>query len=196
MVKRGSFITSADKISKGTGVPRGTVERILNYLKNEVMIEEQTTKKFRLISVVKYDGYQSSEEVNEEQLRNKRGTSEEQVDTNKNDNNENNEKNENKYSLSLGIEFWNTRQAWNPLNGNPPNSTAVARLLPCCRAETASLLKAWLKQSPLQEEWEQAVKAYVLEIAKRNPANDYCNHRFSMFDFVNQKNGYLKFVNK
>lgn len=85
MIKKGSFITSADKIAKGTGVPRGTVERILKYLENEVMIEEQTTKRFRLISVINYQDYQSSEEVNEEQVRNKRGTSEEQVDTTKND---------------------------------------------------------------------------------------------------------------
>ena len=84
MIKRGQFITSANKIAEGTGVPRGTVERILKYLENEVMIEEQTTKKFRLISVINYPKYQSSEEVNEEQVRNKRGTSEEQVDTNNN----------------------------------------------------------------------------------------------------------------
>lgn len=85
VISKGQFITSADKISKGTGVPRGTVERILKYLENEVMIEEQTTKKFRLISVINYKDYQASEEVSEEQVRNKRGTSEEQVDTNKNE---------------------------------------------------------------------------------------------------------------
>ena len=84
MIKRGQFITSADKIAQGTGVPRGTVERILKYLENEVMIEEQTTKKFRLISVINYPKYQSNEEQNEEQVRNKRGTTEEQVDTNNN----------------------------------------------------------------------------------------------------------------
>jgi hypothetical protein len=92
MIKRGSFITSSEKISAGTGVPRGTVERILKYLENEVMIEEVTTHRFRLISVVNYDKYQNSEEVNEEQVRSKRGTSEEQVDTNKNDKNVKNDK--------------------------------------------------------------------------------------------------------
>ena len=85
VVKRGSFITSAAKIAQGTGVPRGTVERILKYLENEVMIEEQTTRKFRLISVINYDDYNQNEEDNEEQVRNKRGTSEEQVDTTNND---------------------------------------------------------------------------------------------------------------
>ncbi len=48
------------------------------------MIEELTTKRFRLISVNNYNKFQNGEEVNEEQLRNKRGTTEEQVDTNKN----------------------------------------------------------------------------------------------------------------
>lgn len=91
LIKRGSFITSAQKISKGTGVARGTVERILKYLKNEEMIEELITQRFRLISVMNYDKYQKSEELNEEQVRNKRGTSEEQVDTTKNDKNDKND---------------------------------------------------------------------------------------------------------
>lgn len=108
MIKKGSFITSADKIAQGTGVPRGTVERILKYLENEVMIKEQTTRKFRLISVVNYDDYQGSEEVNEEQVRNKRGTSEEQVDTTKNNkelNNINKElKNDDKSSYAVALD--------------------------------------------------------------------------------------------
>lgn len=91
-VRRGELLTSADKIAQGTAIPRGTVERILKYLKNEEMIEEQTTKKFRLILVKNYEQYQSNEEQNEEQLRNKRGTTEEQVDTIKNVNNGKNEK--------------------------------------------------------------------------------------------------------
>jgi len=90
IIRKGSFITSAHKISFGTGVPRGTVERILKYLKNEEMIEEVTNYKFRLIKVLKYKEYQSYEEVNDEQVRSKRGASEEQVDTTNNVKNEKN----------------------------------------------------------------------------------------------------------
>lgn len=83
-MSRGQLITSSIKISDGTGVPRGTVERIIKYLKNEELIEEQTTTKFRLITVKNYKIYQPDEEQNEERMRNKRGTDEEQMDTYKN----------------------------------------------------------------------------------------------------------------
>jgi len=84
MIKRGSFITSAEKIAQGTGVPRATVKRLLEYLENEAMIELHTTKRFSLVSVIKYKDYQSSEPNNEPQVSHKRATSEPQVATNKN----------------------------------------------------------------------------------------------------------------
>jgi hypothetical protein len=130
MVNRGSFITSAESISKGTGVPRGTVERILKYLKSEVMIEEQTTRKFRLISVINYNKYQSSEEQNEEQVRNKRGTSEEQVDTNKNDKNDNNEKNDNNIVASDDFIFQTLKNKKNKTTKDWTNIRRLEKGLP------------------------------------------------------------------
>jgi len=73
-LKRGEFTLGAYRISEDTGVPRGTVERIIKTFKNEEQIEVETSNKFSLGRVWKL--YQSSEEVSEEQVRNKRGTSE------------------------------------------------------------------------------------------------------------------------
>lgn len=80
-INPGQFTCGAKQLSKSTGVPRGTVERILKCFKNEEQIEVETSNVFSLITVKKWNEYQSSEEVNEEQVRNKRGTSEEQVRT-------------------------------------------------------------------------------------------------------------------
>lgn len=102
-IKRGSFITSANKISKKTGVPRGTVERVLVYLKSEELIEEQITRKFRLILVCNYELYQGGEEQNEERLRNNGGTIEEQLDLTKKVKKVNNEKKVNTGEADLTV---------------------------------------------------------------------------------------------
>lgn len=100
------------------------------------------------------------------------------------------------YSLALGITFWNKRIAWPADTTIPKNSTVQKKLLPQCRKETPSLEKAWEKINPSQEDWELAVKNYVVEIANRIPDDGYALHRFSMFDFIKQSNGYSKFLNR
>jgi len=78
-IKRGEFITSRANLSKITGVQESKLERILNYLKSEQQIEQQTTTHYRLIIVKNYEIYQGSE-----QLKNsKRTASEQQVNTTK-----------------------------------------------------------------------------------------------------------------
>ena len=83
-LKRGEFTFGAIRISEDTGIPRGTVERIVKTFKNEEQIEVQSSNKFSVGIVKNWDKYQSSEQQNEEQMRNKRGTSE---DVTKNDKN-------------------------------------------------------------------------------------------------------------
>lgn len=78
----GQLTVGAYQLAHETGVPRGTVERILRCFRNEEMIEEQKSNKCTLITILKWSQYQSSEEQNEEPVRNKRGTDEEQMRTN------------------------------------------------------------------------------------------------------------------
>jgi hypothetical protein len=94
--KRGQVLTGRKELARKTGVNESKIERILKYLKNEQQIEQQTTTKFRLITIKNYNQYQDFEQQNEQQVNNKRTTSEQQMNTNKNDNNiknDNNEKN-------------------------------------------------------------------------------------------------------
>lgn len=81
ILKPGQFTCGSYQISEITGVARGTVERIRRLFKSEEMIEELTDNKKTLITVKKWSEYQKREERNKEQVRNNRGTSEEQVRT-------------------------------------------------------------------------------------------------------------------
>ena len=91
----GQFITGRDKISKDLKINRSKVERILKRFcsKSEQQLEQQTTRHGRLITVLNWDAYQTSEQQNGQQVSNKRATSEQQVSTNKNDNNVKNDNN-------------------------------------------------------------------------------------------------------
>lgn len=80
-LKPGQFTMGAKQLSSLSGVPRGTVERILKCFKNEEMIEVQTSNRFSLITVKNWEQYQMNEEQNEERMRSKRGASEEPVRT-------------------------------------------------------------------------------------------------------------------
>lgn len=94
----GQLITGRKKIAKETGVQESKVTRILNLFKNEHQIEQQATRHGSIISIVEWDKYQKIEQQTEQQVNNKRTTSEQQVNTNKNDKNKKNEKNY--YSLN------------------------------------------------------------------------------------------------
>lgn len=80
-LQKGQLTCGAYQIAAETGVKRGTVERMLNVLKNEEQIEKQSDNRCSLITVKNWKQYQNNEEQNEEQMRNERGTDEEQMRT-------------------------------------------------------------------------------------------------------------------
>jgi hypothetical protein len=92
IIKRGEFITSQVKISEKTGINRIKVNRILKVLKNEQLIEQQTTNRFTRIKVINYDKYQKTEQQTEQQVNSKRTANEQQVNTTNNNKNYNNYK--------------------------------------------------------------------------------------------------------
>lgn len=94
MLKPGQLITGRKSIAETLSVDESKVTRILNAFENEHQIEQQTSNKNRLITVVNWDFYQCNEQQNELQVNNNRTTSEQQVNTNKNNKNIKNDKNE------------------------------------------------------------------------------------------------------
>jgi len=83
-VKAGQFLTGRKKLSTATGIAESKIQRVLKVFENCHMIEQQTFTKYRLISIVNFDQYQTTEQ----QTNSKRTASEQQVNTNKNDKNE------------------------------------------------------------------------------------------------------------
>lgn len=81
-IKKGQFLTGRKELSKETGIPETTIERILDLLEKEGQIGQQKTTKFRVITILKWDEYQITD--------NKRTTNGQQTDTNKNDKNDKN----------------------------------------------------------------------------------------------------------
>lgn len=80
-LRPGQLITGRKKLSSETRIEQHKIDRILKHFKNEQQIEQQTSNKGSLISILAWDKYQISEQQNEKQVSNKRATSEQQVST-------------------------------------------------------------------------------------------------------------------
>ena len=88
----GQFITSRKSLAKETDTQESKVERILKTLEIEQQIEQVGGATSRLITVTNWDGYQGSEQDDEQRMNNDRTTNEQRVNTNKNGKNTKNGK--------------------------------------------------------------------------------------------------------
>lgn len=84
ILKPGQLITGRIAISERLRVSESKIQRILSAFENEQQIEQQTGNKNRLITILSWSEYQHGEQQNEHEMNNKRTTSEQQVNTNKN----------------------------------------------------------------------------------------------------------------
>lgn len=87
VLQPGQLITGRKSISAKIHVSESKVQRVLKMLESEQQIEQQTTPRNRLITIVAWTDYQESERQTEQQLNNNRTTTEQQLNTNKNVNN-------------------------------------------------------------------------------------------------------------
>ena len=85
-LKRGQFIFGRKAFAKKTGLSERSVRTLINRLKKSQMIDQQTTNKFSIISILNYDDYQTGVH----QTSSKRPTGDQQATTNNNNNNNNN----------------------------------------------------------------------------------------------------------
>lgn len=90
ILKPGQLITGRKSISSKLKISESKIYRIINDYKSEHQIEQQTSNKNSLITIINWDKYQENEQQNEQQMNNKRTTNEQQVNTNKNVKNDNN----------------------------------------------------------------------------------------------------------
>jgi hypothetical protein len=97
------------------------------------------------------------------------------------------------------IEIWNRYPTASSIGkGKVPNKTAETELLSHATKNfpLEKKIKDRLRFFPDISQWEKAIKKYIEDVVNRQPDNSYAIHRFSLFDFVNQNNGFPKFVNK
>nr|WP_308743235.1 hypothetical protein [uncultured Anaerocolumna sp.] len=100
-LKPGQLITGRKAISTKFNIHESKVQRVLKKLEIEQQIEQQTSNENRLITILNWNEYQSIEQQIEQPVNNERTTSEQQVNTNKNDKNDkniNNKEYQKKYS--------------------------------------------------------------------------------------------------
>lgn len=83
-LKEGELLTGRKSISKKLNISESKVQRILKLFESEHQIEQQTSSCNRLISILNWHKYQSSEHGPEQRVNNERTTSEQRVNTNKN----------------------------------------------------------------------------------------------------------------
>lgn len=70
-VKRGSFITSRAHLSKELHLSEQATRTALEHLESTNEITKSTTAKYSVITVVKYDDYQTNNQVNNQESTNK-----------------------------------------------------------------------------------------------------------------------------
>ncbi len=94
-LKEGQVLTGRKKLSEATGMSESGVEKVLKRLIKYRLVEQQTFNKYRVVSIVNYHKFNSSEQ----QSNNKVTTKKQQSNTNNNDKNEKHYKN--KYNLGF-----------------------------------------------------------------------------------------------
>jgi hypothetical protein len=72
----GQTVTGRHKMEAATGLNRSKIERLLKVLEIEQQIEQQTFTKYRIITITNWNRYQHCEQQIEQQVSNKRATSE------------------------------------------------------------------------------------------------------------------------
>lgn len=87
MLQKGQLITGILSISKKLKINKDKVQRTLKYFEIDKQIEQQTSNKNRLITILNWEQYQSINNQNDKQLINKCETTDKQLITNKNERN-------------------------------------------------------------------------------------------------------------
>lgn len=77
----GQLTCGRNQLSRWTGVPANSVQRILEVFENEHQIEQRTSNECRLIQILNWTTYQENEQPNEQQMNNKRTTDEQRMNT-------------------------------------------------------------------------------------------------------------------
>lgn len=134
-LQKGQLITGTISISKKLKINKDKVQRILKRFEIDKQIEQQTSNKNRLITILNWDKYQITDKQFDKQVINNCETTDKQVITNKNIKNNKNEKNVNKYDSVIEI-----------YNFNCPNLPKVQKITDKRKTAINKFLKEYTKE--------------------------------------------------
>ena len=135
ILQKGQLITGTISISKKLKINKDKVQRILKRFEIDKQIEQQTSNKNRLITILNWDKYQITDKQFDKQVINNCETTDKQVITNKNIKNNKNEKNVNKYDSVIEI-----------YNFNCPNLPKVQKITDKRKTSINKFLKEYTKE--------------------------------------------------
>ena len=173
----GQLITGRKTIAKQFDISETKVQRILKAFENGQQIEQQTTGRGRLITIINWSKYQVSEQQNEQQVNNKRTTSEQQVNTNKNIRNK-----ECKNVRSIDVDSKRIIDLWNSLDNNISKLTSLSP-----STTRYKNLKARLNEHGLD-----SFEKIANEISNSSFLKGYSSNWSVTFDWVVKPNNYIK----
>lgn len=187
----GQLITGRKSIASTLCISESKVTRILESLKSEHQIEQQTSNKNRLVSIVNWEHYQQSEHQIEQQLNNNRTTTEQQLNTNKKNKNIKEDK-EIIYSDSQELNeailsFIEYRKSIK----KPMSERAVSLLLGKLNKMSGSIqeqieilnqsiLNGWQGIFPLKNESGNRVVEQIPSYIKKNKFNSFPQRKYDM----------------
>ena len=104
-VKRGQVITGINSIHEKTNISKQSIRTCLMRLEKTGEINKQSTNKYSIITICKYEDYQIKEDITNKpannQLTSNQQSTNKQLTTNKNEENEENDNNEKKLKSSV-----------------------------------------------------------------------------------------------
>jgi hypothetical protein len=169
-IKRGSFITSLDTMSKDTNLSIQQIRTCLTRLEKTQEINKQSNKQNTLITICKYDSYQSKKETANTQLTNDQQTSNKQLTTTNNVNNINN--NNNSIKIDVGeIDFW-----INEISNSPEYLNSFYRLNNLEKGSASKLLedfKDHLKMNPVKHPHFSGFKKHFNNWVRKTDKSKY-----------------------
>lgn len=95
-LKRGQLVIGRKLLAEKYKISESKVQRVLKKFETEQQIEQQTTNKNRIITILNYDRYQLNGQQDEQLLNNKWTTTEQQLNTNNKHNTQKEHKEQNK----------------------------------------------------------------------------------------------------
>jgi len=162
LVKRGQVPVGRYAISEETGVEPSKVVRILNKLKSEHQIEQQTTNKFSMITIVNWEQYQNNEQQSEQRVNNECTPSEQRVNTIKNVKKVKKVKNDKKTKYNINTSI--CAEDYQKILTDPElANNDRAYLLRCCKE-----MQDWSANNPPKSDWAAALRNWIRRDKKTN----------------------------